>query len=161
MRRIPVLIEKLQELAEQGKDITVLDVDLMLDYTRVLYADLLEIRKVTPTPQTSELPEAKQELPQAEEQEAIPATDTKYAEITDIDIRTRIGINDKYLFISELFADDKSAYDNAIKKLNSFTQSSEAEEWIRQELHSKYNWSDENETVLSFYELVKNSFSSI
>ena len=158
MRRIPVLIEKLQELAEQGKDITILDVDLMLDYTRVLYADLLEIRKVTPTSQT-ELPEAKQELPEAQHQEAIAAPDSKYASTPDIDIRTQIGINDKYLFISELFADDKSAYDNAIKKINSFTNADEAENWIKQELHIPRNWQDENETVVSFYQLVRKCFA--
>lgn len=158
MRRIPVLIEKLQELAEQGKDITILDVDLMLDYTRVLYADLLEIRKVTPTT-LSELPEAKQELPQAEQQEAIEAPNVKYANIPDADIRTYIGINDKYLFISELFADDKSAYDAAIKQLNSFTNADEAEKWVRDELHAQYSWTDDNKTVTVFYELVRKCFS--
>lgn len=160
MRRVPTLLEKLQELAEQGKDVTVLDIDLMLDYTRVLYADLLEIRKVMPP---------KNELPDHEEQEVIipeekkkiaPVTPSeKYAEVPDIDIRSHIGINDKYVYISELFNDDKSAYDTAIKELNSFTSKDPAMDYVENQLSAKYNWNEESETVQSFYSLVISCFS--
>lgn len=44
MQRVRAVIEKMQLLAERKADRTVIDIDLMLDYTRVLYADLLEIR---------------------------------------------------------------------------------------------------------------------
>lgn len=178
MRRVPTLIQKLQELAEQGKDITVLDVDLMLDYTRVLYADLLEIRKVMPstapaipeekssTPDTTD--NASQERMAAPEPEpakepvpAEPATPTnKLADVPDRDIRTLIGINDKYLYISELFDNDKTAYDNAIKKLNTFSSVAEATTWVEHTLQTKYHWDNEDETVRLFYELLSNSFSA-
>ena len=42
--RIPTLLQKISELAEQPDRRGTIDVDLMLDYTRVLYADLLEWR---------------------------------------------------------------------------------------------------------------------
>ena len=45
MQRISTLIQKLSELAEQEKKLGLIDIDLMLDYTRVMYADLLEVRK--------------------------------------------------------------------------------------------------------------------
>ena len=44
MQRIATLLQKLTELSTQGKP-TQIDIDLMLDYTRVIYADLLEERK--------------------------------------------------------------------------------------------------------------------
>lgn len=44
MQRIRTVLIKLTELAQRNSDRSLIDVDLMLDYTRVLYADLLEIR---------------------------------------------------------------------------------------------------------------------
>ena len=44
MQRIATLLQKLTELSTQGKP-SQIDIDLMLDYTRVIYADLLEERK--------------------------------------------------------------------------------------------------------------------
>lgn len=175
MRRVPTLIEKLKELADQGKDVTVLDVDLMLDYTRVLYADLLEIRKVIPQKnieiKKEEEPNVPNETPPVEEtaikQEDIAhepeppsSPEIKYPDIPDVDIRTQIGINDKYLYISELFANDKSAYDEAIKTLNTFSNTADATKWTEENLHNKYKWNSENETVISFYELLKSCFLS-
>lgn len=163
MRRVPQLLKKLQELADQGKDITILDIDLMLDYTRVLYADLLEIKKVAPV--KTELNKAEPAPPPQTVDQSVTSTEpeilptAKYNDIPDRDLRTLIGINDKYLFINELFKDDKSAYDSAIKHLNTFTTYSDAENWTRTELHKKHNWDGENATVASFYQLLKNCFS--
>lgn len=181
MKRVPTLIEKLKQLSAQGEnDITVLDVDLMLDYTRVLYADLLDIRNALYPQQTQSNPEPAPATPNIEVEEeqlqTVAHTETNKtisSEISakqdiaqeathsyPIDIRTVIGINDKYLFINELFADDKSAYDEAIKKLNSHTNIDDATKWVRSELHSRYNWNEDDETVQSFYNVLISSFSS-
>lgn len=45
MQRIPTLLQKLNELAQNGEKTDIIELDLMMDYTRVLYADLLEWRK--------------------------------------------------------------------------------------------------------------------
>ncbi|MEO6833131.1 MAG: hypothetical protein ABI378_11465 [Chitinophagaceae bacterium] len=42
--RIPTLLQQIKTLAESTEPRNIIDVDLMLDYTRVLYADLLEWR---------------------------------------------------------------------------------------------------------------------
>src|ERR1044072_7236492 len=51
--RIPTLLQKLSELSSQPDHRTAIDVDLMLDYTRVLYADLLEWRARLPAATTT------------------------------------------------------------------------------------------------------------
>ena len=66
MQRMNTLVQKLSELAEKGEKNTIIDVDLMLDYTRVIYADLLEYRSRLVF--TSNLPEAASPEPEEEPQ---------------------------------------------------------------------------------------------
>lgn len=75
------------------------------------------------------------------------------------DLRKAIGINDKYLFIKELFRNDEVAYERTIKTINAFTILPEAEYWMQRELKYKLAWDDSNATVKSFYQLVKRRFS--
>lgn len=44
MQRIETLLQKVQEISSRGSKNTVIDIDLMLDYVKVVYADLLEMR---------------------------------------------------------------------------------------------------------------------
>ena len=48
MQRVTALLRKLTALSEQPGPKAAIDVDLMLDYTRVLYADLLEWKEKAP-----------------------------------------------------------------------------------------------------------------
>lgn len=164
MQRINTLLQKLTELAAQDVKPTIIDIDLMLDYTRVLYADLLEVRKDATTVHIP--PQPVSSVPRVDTgiTDYVPDTtppEIKYADVPNNDIRTQIGINDKYLYISELFGDDKVAYDTAIKQLNSFNTLAEATAWVDNELSITYNWDKESETVHSFYNLLSNSFSAM
>ena len=40
MQRIRTVLQKLTDLSQRNPDRTAIDIDLMLDYTRVIYADL-------------------------------------------------------------------------------------------------------------------------
>jgi len=75
------------------------------------------------------------------------------------DLRKAIGINDRFLFVSELFRGDDAMYERSIKTINSFHVLSEAEYWINRELKVKLGWDDEKETVQHFYHLVKRRFA--
>jgi hypothetical protein len=75
------------------------------------------------------------------------------------DLRKAIGVNDRFLFISELFRGDEAMYERSIKTINSFTIWPEAEYWIRRELKIKIGWADSNETVQQFDQLIKRRFS--
>lgn len=75
------------------------------------------------------------------------------------DLRKAIGVNDKFVFISELFRGDEAMYERSIKTINTFHILPEAEYWMNRELKVKLGWSDINETVQHFYQLVRRRFS--
>lgn len=74
------------------------------------------------------------------------------------DLRKGIGINDRYLFISDLFRGDEPMYERSIKTINSFNLYTEAEYWMNRELKVKLGWDENRETVIHFYNLVKRRF---
>jgi len=75
------------------------------------------------------------------------------------DLRKAIGINDRFLFVNELFRGDEAMYERSIKTINSFHVLSEAEYWINRELKVKLGWDDEKDTVQHFYHLVRRRFA--
>lgn len=75
------------------------------------------------------------------------------------DLRKAIGINDRFLFINELFRGDEAMYERSIKTINSFNIYPEAEYWISRELKIKIGWKNDNSTVQHFDQLVKRRFS--
>ena len=75
------------------------------------------------------------------------------------DLRKGIGINDRFVFISELFRGDEPMYERSIKTINSFNIYPEAEYWMNRELKIKLGWDDTKEIVKHFYQLVKRRFA--
>jgi hypothetical protein len=75
------------------------------------------------------------------------------------DLKKGIGINDRYVFVSELFRGDEAMYERSIKTINGFRILAEAEYWIERELKVKLAWDDDKTTTQHFYQLVKRRFS--
>ncbi len=75
------------------------------------------------------------------------------------DLRKAVGINDRFLFINELFRGDESMYERSIKTINSFNIYAEAEYWISRELKLKLGWNNDHTSVQHFDQLVKRRFS--
>lgn len=75
------------------------------------------------------------------------------------DLRKAIGINDRYVFINDLFRGDESMYERCIKTINNFNILAEAEYWINRELKVKLGWNNDHPTVQHFDQLVKRRFS--
>ena len=75
------------------------------------------------------------------------------------DLRKGIGVNDKFLFINELFRGDEAMYERSIKTINGFHILPEAEYWINRELKVKLGWNDINDTVQYFYQVVRRRFA--
>ncbi|MCP9753196.1 hypothetical protein [Ferruginibacter sp. HRS2-29] len=75
------------------------------------------------------------------------------------DLKKGIGLNDRFLFIKELFRGDETMYERSIKTINGFSIFPEAEYWIKRELKLKLAWDDKNETVRQFDQLVRRRFA--
>ena len=75
------------------------------------------------------------------------------------DLKKAIGVNDRYVFLNELFRGDETMYERSLKTLNGFRIYQEAEYWINRELKIKLGWNDSNSIVRHFYQLVRRRFS--
>ncbi|MCW3086752.1 MAG: hypothetical protein JWQ78_138 [Sediminibacterium sp.] len=75
------------------------------------------------------------------------------------DLKKAIGVNDRYLFVHDLFRGDENMYERSIKTINSFTIYAEAQYWIQRELKVKLSWPDNSDTVSLFDQLIKRRFS--
>lgn len=82
-----------------------------------------------------------------------------FTEVPIRDLRKAIAVNERFLFINELFRGDEAAYERSIKTINGFSIFPEAEYWIQRELKVKNGWNDSDELVKQFYQLVKRRFS--
>lgn len=75
------------------------------------------------------------------------------------DLRKAIGINDRYLFINELFGGDEAMFERSVKTLNQFSILPEAEFWMQRELKLKLAWNEDAPIVQQFIQLVRRRFS--
>lgn len=75
------------------------------------------------------------------------------------DLKKAIGVNERFLYLNELFRNDDIMYDKSIKTINAFTNFEDAELWIRKELKLRLGWDDNYNTVKQFYSLVRRRFS--
>jgi phage tail tube protein FII len=72
------------------------------------------------------------------------------------DISTAIGLNEKFLFIKELFNNNAALYQNTIEKLNNFANFNEAIQYIDE----YFEWDFEGEQVQKLLELVHRRYTS-
>lgn len=179
MERISILLQKIAAIAENEGKNTTIDIDLMLDYTRVLYADLLEMRgKIAFTtdapiqePALAKIQKANEENHIEKPDVSAPATPTAasipVATVSNTqtgnkrDIRSLIGINDKYLFISELFGNNNETYEHVLNEINGAWDEQNAIDLLQEHVYGTYGWDKENETTELFYNLLNKFFSTI
>jgi hypothetical protein len=75
-----------------------------------------------------------------------------------IDLVKAIGINEKFQYTKELFKGNAEAFSESVKKLNSFSNLSEAENYIHSEIFPKYNWDPETSPAKDFLDLVQRRY---
>jgi hypothetical protein len=75
------------------------------------------------------------------------------------ELRKAIGVNDRFVFINELFRGDEPMYERSIKTINNFRILPEAQYWMERELKIKLGWDDSRDIVQHFYQLVRRRFS--
>lgn len=95
--------------------------------------------------------------------EQLKGSDTELsAKLSDAavkDLKKAIGINDRFLYINELFRGDEVMYERSIKTINNFSIWPEAEYWIKRELKTKLGWEDSHPVVKQFDQLVRRRFA--
>jgi len=74
-----------------------------------------------------------------------------------IDLKVAIGINEKYLFSSELFNGSTDDLSKAINDLNQMTEKKSVQSYLKN-LEKEYNWNIENEIVQNFIEIIERKF---
>ncbi len=75
------------------------------------------------------------------------------------DFRKAININDRYLFINDLFRGDEAMYERSLKTIQGFSILPEATFWIQRELKLKLGWTEGSQAVKLFDQLVSRRFS--
>lgn len=68
-----------------------------------------------------------------------------------MDLKTSISLNDKLLFIKDLFNGYSLAYSEAIEILNRFEDFASADAFLQANYYLKNNWNSKSETVEKFY----------
>ena len=91
----------------------------------------------------------------AAEQKMTLADKLKMTRINDL--RTSIGINQKFLFMNDLFEGENTVFNNAINRLNSCGNGDEAKT-ILFEYSLKYGWRNDSERVVQFFELIERRY---
>lgn len=75
------------------------------------------------------------------------------------DLRKVIGLNQKFLFMNDLFEGEKAHYDYALNHLNELHTLEEANNFLINDLAAKHSWDINSDTAKNFKELVERKFS--
>ena len=75
-----------------------------------------------------------------------------------VDLKAAISLNDKLLFIKDLFNSYSLAYSEAIELLNRFDNYAEADAFLQTNYALKNRWAEKPNTVEKFYHLVRKKF---
>ncbi|WP_345950833.1 hypothetical protein ABDD95_05160 [Mucilaginibacter sp. PAMB04274] len=76
------------------------------------------------------------------------------------DIKSAINLNDKMLFVKDLFNGYSLAYSEAIELLNRCKTFDEADRFLKSNYVAKNNWADKPDTVDKFYAILQRRFAS-
>lgn len=76
------------------------------------------------------------------------------------DLKSSIGINERFAFINELFAGDQQSYFQSIEHINRVETYEDARRLIHDEWMQKFNWKPTSERFLQFDDLVKRRFNA-
>jgi hypothetical protein len=72
-------------------------------------------------------------------------------------IKSAIGINEKFIYLKELFKNNVTDYNEALEKLNNFDSYSDAEDCF-QDMKTKYSWDPESKSFQGLAELLNRRY---
>lgn len=92
-------------------------------------------------------------------QKAQQGTASQYKQPAITDLKSGINLNDKLLFIKELFNGYSLAYSEAMEILNRFETFESADSFLKSNYAAKNNWAAKQTTVDKFYEILRRRFT--
>lgn len=84
---------------------------------------------------------------------------TSTAKEKALDLKTAVSLNDKLLYIKDLFNGYSLAYSEAIELLNRFDSFAEADAFLQTNYAVKNGWAEKSQTVDKFYLLLHKKFA--
>lgn len=102
------------------------------------------------------------ELIQQQKQAGVNVTQqfqTSTAKEKIVDLKTAVSLNDKLLYIKDLFNGYSLAYSEAIELLNRFDSFAEADAFLQANYALKNGWAEKTQTVDKFYTLLRKKFN--
>jgi hypothetical protein len=76
------------------------------------------------------------------------------------DLVAAIGINQKFLFMNDLFKGERDEFHHSMGELNKFDSFLDADNYIRNNLMAKYSWDMESPSAIRFMELIERRYLS-
>ena len=80
----------------------------------------------------------------------------KFGEIKNL--KDKIDLNERYVFIQELFEGDAEHFNKSLRQLDECNSVEQAQDYIKSMLEKKYSWEEKQKHALRFIELVLNNF---
>lgn len=75
------------------------------------------------------------------------------------DLKKSIGINERFVFVNELYNGDQKLYNQSIEQLNNFSDYGEARNFLFDELALTMNWDKESKIFAELSELIRRRFN--
>ncbi|MFT7614394.1 MAG: hypothetical protein ACI9J3_003376 [Parvicellaceae bacterium] len=128
----------------------------LLDEIKERVTEVVEVVEVVEVKKTKPKEEAKASLNDklAASSEPLSLADKlKKQPITNL--ASSIGMNQKFLFMNDLFQGERDAFHESISELDSFDSYLDADNYIKNNLVNKYGWDLENPSAVRFMELVE------
>lgn len=97
-------------------------------------------------------------MAQKAEKASSPSAASTTAELPVTDLKSAINLNDKLLYIKDLFNGYSLAYSEAIEIVNRFNTFEEAERFLKTNYVVKNNWESKASTADKFYALLKRRY---
>lgn len=70
-----------------------------------------------------------------------------------------IALNDKFIFVRELFGNQFSEYENGLKQLEILNSFEQAESYCNEKFRTKFNWNDRTSSVERFMTVLQKRFN--
>ncbi len=71
----------------------------------------------------------------------------------------QIGLNDRIVFVKNLFDNQQEDYNRVISQLNTFKSEKEAKKFINKMVKPDYNWEEHEELEIRFLEIIERKFA--